>query len=176
MSTQGGRWSKKPNYCECWQKVGIFGSLTYLILWTTLKVEICISSVIFLIWNNYLQVEKKTGPAAVALADVAAAAKFVEDNEIAVLGFFADAEGNILLIIFLNFRFRYTGEYFSSALILELVDPQYDEWRQIVHCIKSSVQENCRFRTWWEHVVYKNCFGHSEQFLHTTYSPHVLQI
>ena len=41
-------------------------------------------------------VEKKTGPAAVALADVAAAAKFVEDNEIAVLGFFADAEGNIL--------------------------------------------------------------------------------
>merc|ERR1719264_2233644 len=38
-------------------------------------------------------VEKKTGPAAVALADVAAAAKFVEDNEIAVLGFFADAEG-----------------------------------------------------------------------------------
>merc|ERR1739838_959568 len=38
-------------------------------------------------------VEKKTGPAAVALADVAAAAKFVEDNEIAVLGFFAEAEG-----------------------------------------------------------------------------------
>jgi protein disulfide-isomerase A1 len=38
-------------------------------------------------------VEKKTGPAAVALADVATAAKFVEDNEIAVLGFFADAEG-----------------------------------------------------------------------------------
>merc|ERR1712228_112404 len=32
-------------------------------------------------------VEKKTGPAAVTLADVDAAKKFVEDNEIAVVGF-----------------------------------------------------------------------------------------
>merc|ERR1712110_1005498 len=38
-------------------------------------------------------VEKKTGPAAVTLADVAAAAKFAEDNDIAVIGIFADAEG-----------------------------------------------------------------------------------
>jgi protein disulfide-isomerase A1 len=38
-------------------------------------------------------VEKKTGPAAVTLADVDAAKKFIEDNEIAVLGFFAEAEG-----------------------------------------------------------------------------------
>lgn len=38
-------------------------------------------------------VEKKTGPVAVTLADVDAAKKFVEDNEIAVLGFFAEAEG-----------------------------------------------------------------------------------
>merc|ERR1739847_232275 len=38
-------------------------------------------------------VEKKTGPAAVTLADVDAAKKFVEDNEIAVVGFFAEAEG-----------------------------------------------------------------------------------
>merc|ERR1711963_1255480 len=38
-------------------------------------------------------VEKKTGPAAVTLADVDAAKKFVEDNEIAVIGFFAEAEG-----------------------------------------------------------------------------------
>ena len=106
-----------------------------------------ILSYLFLIWNNYLQVEKKTGPAAVALADVAAAAKFVEDNEIAVLGFFADAEGNILLIIFLNFRFRYTGEYFSSALILELVDPQYDGRLFIEFPEKKN-----------SHVVYKYCF------------------
>ena len=30
-------------------------------------------------------------------------------------------------------------------------------------------------QTWEEHVVYRNCFCHSEQFLYTTCSPHVLQ-
>ena len=30
-------------------------------------------------------------------------------------------------------------------------------------------------QTWGEHVVYRNWFWHSEQFLHTTCSPHVLQ-
>ena len=30
-------------------------------------------------------------------------------------------------------------------------------------------------QTWGEHVVYRNCFWHSEQFLYTTSSPHVLQ-
>ena len=30
-------------------------------------------------------------------------------------------------------------------------------------------------QTWGEHVVYRNCFWHSEQFLYTTCSPHVLQ-
>merc|ERR1712209_281509 len=38
-------------------------------------------------------VEKKTGPPAVTLDSVDAAKKFVEDNEIAVVGFFADLEG-----------------------------------------------------------------------------------
>merc|ERR1712170_326957 len=38
-------------------------------------------------------VEKKTGPVAATLADVDAAKKFVEDNELAVIGFFAEAEG-----------------------------------------------------------------------------------
>merc|ERR1711983_432144 len=38
-------------------------------------------------------VEKKTGPPAVTLDSVEAAKKFVEDNEIAVVGFFADLEG-----------------------------------------------------------------------------------
>jgi protein disulfide-isomerase A1 len=37
-------------------------------------------------------VEKKTGPAAVTLDSVDAAKKFIEDNEIAVVGFFADME------------------------------------------------------------------------------------
>lgn len=40
-------------------------------------------------------VEKKTGPPAVTLESVDAAKKFVEDNKIAIVGFFADAEGNI---------------------------------------------------------------------------------
>ena len=30
-------------------------------------------------------------------------------------------------------------------------------------------------QTWREHVVYRNCFWHSEQFLYTTCSPHVVQ-
>ena len=30
-------------------------------------------------------------------------------------------------------------------------------------------------QTWGEHIVYRNCFWHSEQFLYTTCSPHVLQ-
>ena len=30
-------------------------------------------------------------------------------------------------------------------------------------------------QTWGEHVVYRNCFWNSEQFLYTTCSPHVLQ-
>ena len=30
-------------------------------------------------------------------------------------------------------------------------------------------------QTWGEHVVYRNCFWHSEQFLYTMCSPHVVQ-
>ena len=30
-------------------------------------------------------------------------------------------------------------------------------------------------QTWGEHVVWRNCFRHSEQFLYTTCSPHILQ-
>ena len=30
-------------------------------------------------------------------------------------------------------------------------------------------------QTWGEHVVYRNCFWHSEQFLYTTCFPHILQ-
>ena len=30
-------------------------------------------------------------------------------------------------------------------------------------------------QTWGEHVVYRNCFWHSEKMLYTTCSPHVLQ-
>merc|ERR1712066_1113083 len=39
-------------------------------------------------------VEKKTGPPAVTLDSVDAAKKFIEDNEIAIVGFFADMESD----------------------------------------------------------------------------------
>ena len=45
----------------------------------------------------------------------------------------------------------------------------------MVHWITSSIHENPKLRTWGEHVMYRNCFWHSEQFLFTTCSPHVLQ-
>ena len=47
-------------------------------------------------------------------------------------------------------------------------------WRQIVDWITSSIWE-FQAQTWGHHVVYRNCFWHSEQFLYTTRSPHVLQ-
>ena len=37
-------------------------------------------------------VEKKTGPPALALADVEGAKKFAEDNKVVVIGFFKDQE------------------------------------------------------------------------------------
>ena len=47
----------------------------------------------------------------------------------------------------------------SEALIFVSTNPQYDN----------------RFPlNWGEYVVYRNCFWHSEHFLYTTCSPHVL--
>ena len=60
----------------------------------------------------------------------------------------------------------------SEALIFASTNPQYDDRLFIelqVQCIKFQAQ------TWGEHVVYRNCFWHSEQFLYTTCSTHVLQ-
>jgi hypothetical protein len=45
-----------------------------------------------------------------------------------------------------------TDKSLSEALIFSSI------WRQIVHWITSSVHENCKLRTWGEHVVYTNCF------------------
>ena len=51
-------------------------------------------------------VEKKTGPPAVTLDSVDAAKKFIEDNEIAVIGFFADMESDAAKAFKVNhFRF-----------------------------------------------------------------------
>ena len=50
-------------------------------------------------------VEKKTGPPAVTLDSVDAAKKFIEDNEIAVIGFFADMESEAAKAFKVTFRF-----------------------------------------------------------------------
>ena len=53
---------------------------------------------------------------------------------------------------------------------------------QLNHNMTTDFSLNYKFNTWkfqaqtWgEHIVYRNCFWHSEQFLYTTCSPHVLQ-
>ena len=72
-------------------------------------------------------VEKKTGPPAVTLDSVDAAKKFVEDNEIAVVGFFADLEGeaakaykvnylrNIMKALQCNFLFNVCLDFSGCA-------------------------------------------------------------
>ena len=67
-----------------------------------------------------------------------------------------------------------TDKSLSEALILASTNPQYEN-RLFNELCTSSIHENCKFRTWGEHVVYRNCFRHSEQFMYTTFSPHVLQ-
>ena len=53
---------------------------------------------------------------------------------------------------------------------------------QLTHNMTTDCSLNYKFNTWkfqvqtWgEHVMCSNCFWHSEQFLYTTCSPHVLQ-
>ena len=58
-----------------------------------------------------------------------------------------------------------TGKSLSEALIFASTNPQYDDRLFI----------ELQAQTWGEHVVYRNGFWHSEQFLYTTCSPHVLQ-
>ena len=45
------------------------------------------------------------------------------------------------------------------------------------HCSLNYKFDTWKFQaqTWGEHVVYRNCFWHSEQFLYTKCSPHVLK-
>ena len=73
-----------------------------------------------------------------------------------------------------------TGKSLSEALIFALIKPQ-SWWRQIVHLIMSSVHENWKLRTSSDHVVYTNwffmfLFWHSEQFIYTTCSEHILSL
>ena len=54
---------------------------------------------------------------------------------------------------------------------------------QLTHNMTTDCSLNYNFKTWkfqaqtWgEHVLYRNCFRHAEQFLYTTCSPHVLSL
>ena len=53
---------------------------------------------------------------------------------------------------------------------------------QLTHNMRTDCSLNYKFnswkfqaQTWGEHVAYRNCFWHSEQFLYATCSPHALQ-
>ena len=69
---------------------------------------------------------------------------------------------------------HHTGKSLSEALFLASTNPQYDN-RLFIGLQVQYIRENSRLRTWGEHVMYRNCFWHSEQFLYTTSSLHVLQ-
>ena len=66
-------------------------------------------------------VEKKTGPPAVTLDSVDAAKKFIEDNEIAVIGFFADMESEAAKAFKVTFRF-------FVKFYLQLFSPVRNAW------------------------------------------------
>ena len=71
-----------------------------------------------------------------------------------------------------------TGKSLSEALIFALTNPQYDD-RVFIELQVQYVDNAWKFQAQnmgrTEHVVYRNCFWHSEQFIYKTCSPHVLQ-
>ena len=88
---------------------------------------------------------------------------------------------HILLMFYLEFPFPnqqwddstvrsihgFTGKSLSEALIFASPNPQYDNRL----FIELRVQY-LKIQNWGKHVVYRNCFLHSEEFLYTTiFSP-----
>ena len=67
-----------------------------------------------------------------------------------------------------------TGKSLSEALIFASTNQQYDN-RLFIELQYKFNTWKFQGQTWGEHNVYRNCFWHSEQFLYTTCSPHVLQ-
>ena len=65
-----------------------------------------------------------------------------------------------------------TGKSLSEVLIFASTNPQYDERLFIELQVQYMKIPSSSLGL---HVVYRNCFWHSEQFLYTTCSPHVLQ-
>ena len=61
----------------------------------------------------------------------------------------------------------FTGKSMSEALGFQSTNPQYDNRLSIELQVWMKIPK---------HVVYRNCFGHSDQFLYTTCSPHVLSL
>ena len=74
-----------------------------------------------------------------------------------------------------NARLKRKSIYFTGKSLLALIfasnNLQYDDSSLNNKFNTSKFQA----QTWGEHVVYRNCFRYSEQFLYTTCSPHVLQ-
>ena len=61
------------------------------------------------------------------------------------------------------------GKSLSEAFIFASTNPQYDD--RLFFELQVQYMKNPSS----EHVVYRNCFRHSEQFFYTTCSPHILQ-
>ena len=79
----------------------------------------------------------------------------------------------IYICVFTEESVFVTGKSFSEVLIFASTNSQYDDRLFVeiqVQYMKISSSEHGG-----EHVVYRNCFWHSEQFMYTTCSPHVLQ-
>ena len=73
-------------------------------------------------------------------------------------------------LCFAFFHEKCTGKSFSEAIILESVNPQYDDRL----CIELQVQYNKNTSS--EHVVYKNCSEcQNKKKLYTTYTELVIQ-
>ena len=90
---------------------------------------------------------------------------------------------------------KISHQYFYQYSMLEqkLSRPNYTSYRKFIlmghgqiFTIFANMTTDCSLnykfniwkfqaQTWREHVVYRNCFWHSEQFSYTTCSPHVLQ-
>ena len=79
--------------------------------------------------------------------------------------------------------FQHTGTNLSCRCSLQVnLCQKLLFLHQLTHNMTTDCSLNYKFNTWkfqaqtWgEHVVYRNHFWHSEQFLYTTCSPHVLQ-
>ena len=93
----------------------------------------------------------------------------------------------LLQTILLCFQIRFNFLTFNFQKVFgKIVQVNLCQKLLFLHQLTLNMTTDCslnyKFNTWkfqaqicGEHVVYRNCFWHSEQFLYTTCSPHVLQ-